>query len=177
MRVHASLHRFNRRNSQYLWYSRKNKRRKRIFFPSCAHALLKFSWIRPISEQRRWFRMFALDSRLQFKENCATGVVSSNVPASRPDLIWIIHGYITDVHAFYAMRTRSYKKREKKEKKRYAWLGADAMRSRKRDGPCHICKTLFMLSSELLRNESFNTHSFAPKRGNFQIKFPLERFL
>lgn len=31
--------------------------------------------------------------------------------ASRPDLIWIIHGYVADVHAFYAIREKKKKMR------------------------------------------------------------------
>lgn len=102
-----------------------------------ARALLKFSRIRPISGQRAGDlgclpSTADYDSR-RLRRRCGE---LECVPASRPDLIWIIHGYVTDVHAFYAVRTRSCKKKRtsvgKGRKERCAWRGAYAMRSRKR---------------------------------------------
>lgn len=87
--------------------------RKRVkdaeeFFSRTRRALLKFSRIRPISGRGAGdLGMFAPDGRLRFKET------ASLVPAPRPDLIWIIHGYAADrTYTFYASRERARVKKK-----------------------------------------------------------------
>lgn len=86
---------------------KERKERAEEFFPWHVRTLLKFSRIRPISG-RGAGDLGCLPSTADYDSRrlrCWRGELECAL-ASRPDLIWIIHGFVTDVHVFYAVREK-----------------------------------------------------------------------